>query len=124
MIDEKEFEKNFAILYEQELMECGINIVRLHAEEDESKYRAVEFATKPLDEKKAHLGFLRSQIIADKYGLSIPVENLGDEKETILGRSFSVKINEYSKSDNQKIMDLVKKLKVAENEFYRRCLTA
>jgi len=123
MIDEKEFEENFAILYEQKLIECGICIVRLHAEED-NKYRAIEFVTKPLDEKKALLGFLRSQTIADRYDLSISVENLGDEKETILGRSFLVKINKYNKDDNQKIMDIVEKLKVAEKEFYRRCSIA
>ncbi len=119
MIDKEEFENNFVKHYAQKLNDYGLDLVRLYANGDESKYRAVEFLTSPLDEKKVPLGYLRSHEIAVRYGLSISVENFGrGEGETVLQRSFSVRFDTYNRNDDEKIAEALQKLKSAETEFY------
>ena len=121
MIDREEFEKNFASHYKHKLDNYGIDIVRLPTKEDMSKYRGVEFLTRPLDEENVSLGYLRSHTIAEKYGISLCIENFGrGEGETILRRSFVVRVNEYNKNNDKKLLKEVERLKSAEDEFYNR----
>ncbi len=119
MIDKEEFERNFVAHNKQVLNGYNIDVVRLRARADASKYRAVEFLTKPLDEERAPLGYLRSQKVAKNNQVSISVENFGrGEGETMLKRSFSIKITEYGRGHDKDLLDALERLKSAENEFY------
>jgi hypothetical protein len=120
MIDVETFERNFIAHNKEKLHDCGIDLVRLYSSSDASKYRGVELLTKPLDEENVSLGYLRSRLIAEKYQLSLAVENFGrGEGETDLKRSFSIEISEYQEGCNSPILEAVKRLKSAEEEFYR-----
>jgi hypothetical protein len=120
MIDSKIFEKNFVANYENELKKLDIDIVRLYAGSDPGKYRAVEFLTQPLDEEGVRCGHLRSRVIAEKRNLLLPIENHGrGEGEVDLKRSFAIEISEYNIGDNEHILEVVRRLKSAEEEFYR-----
>jgi hypothetical protein len=121
MIDAEAFERNFVAHHKNELDNLGIDLVRLRSSTDVSKYRAIELLTRPLNEENVSLGYLRSHQVAKKYQLSLAAENFGrGEGETDLKRSFSIKICEYRGSDDdEKILETAKRLKSAEEEFYR-----
>jgi len=122
MIDEEEFESNFLTHHKKKLAVYGFDIVRLYAERVVGKCRAVEFLTKPLVEEKIPLGYLRSREIAEKFekfGISLLVQNFGrGEGEIDLKRSFCLRLKQYNRSDDAKILEALDKLKAAETEFY------
>ena len=122
MIDAKNFESNFLEHNKQKLAEYDFDIVRLYAERDPGKYRAVEILTKPLDEEEVSLGYLKSREIAKRFkefGVSLSVQNSGrGEGEIDMTRSFCVRLDEYDKNKESKIVEALDKLKAAETEFY------
>lgn len=119
MIDIEEFENNFISHHKDVLNEKGIDVVRLYPNNVVGQYRAVEFLTKPIDVQRVALGHLKSKVIADKYNISLAVENFGrGEGETILTKSFSVKVYEYSRDNEKDLLEVIEKLAMAEAEFY------
>ncbi len=122
MIDAKKFENNFLAHHKQKLDEYNLGIVRLYAERVTDRYRAIEISTKPLDEDKVPLGYLRTHEIAEKFkafGISLMVQNSGrGEGEIDMTRSFCLRLDEYNEGDDSRILKALDKLKAAETEFY------
>lgn len=120
MIDAEAFENNFMLHNSKTISDYGIDVVRLRSGQDRSKYRAIELRSKPLDEENVTLGHLRSETIAEKYQLSLAVENFGrGEGETDLKTSFAIEIPEYTVGAEEKILEAMRTLEAAVEEFYR-----
>lgn len=122
MIDAKKFQNNFLAHHGQKLDEYEFDLVRLYAGRVAGQYRAIEILTRPLDRENVSLGYLRSHEIAEKFkefGIGLVVQNSGrGEGEINMTQSLCIRLEEYEKGDDLKILEKLEKLKAAETEFY------